>query len=74
MPVTARRFQISFSERPYILRKYKLKKRQAITRSRLSTNCWRSWLGSAKAIMATARKMVEMLYHISLTETHFRPV
>jgi hypothetical protein len=40
----------------------------------LSTNCWRSWFGSAKAIVATARKMVEMLYHISLTETHFRPV
>jgi hypothetical protein len=31
-------------------------------------------VGSAKAILATARKMVEMLYHMSLTETHFRPV
>jgi hypothetical protein len=29
-------------------------------------------VGSAKAIVATARKMVEVLYHISLTETHFR--
>jgi hypothetical protein len=28
-------------------------------------------LGSAKAIVATARKMVEMLYQISLTETIF---
>jgi transposase len=30
-------------------------------------------VGSAKAIVATARKMVEVLYHMSLTETHFRP-
>jgi hypothetical protein len=31
-------------------------------------------VGTAKAIVATARKMVEVLYHMSLTETHFRPV
>jgi hypothetical protein len=32
------------------------------------------WVGSAKAIVATARKMVEVFYHMSLRETHFRPV
>jgi hypothetical protein len=30
-------------------------------------------VGSGKAIVATARKRVEVLYHMSLTETHFRP-
>jgi stage III sporulation protein SpoIIIAA len=30
-------------------------------------------VGSAKAILATARMMVEVLYHISLTETILYP-
>jgi hypothetical protein len=67
-------FTFHFQSGLIFLEEVETEKRQAVTRSRLSTNCWRSWLGSAKAIVATARKMVEMLYHISLTETHFRPV